>query len=75
MPKRCCKDQVKVIKITDDYSPSSSFHIEKKDFAPIVLTFSLASNLLSNTTGIFPYYHSPPPKTEDRVIIFRSLLI
>ena len=75
MPKGCCKNEIKVVKITDDYSPSSSFHVEKTDIAPIVLNFSFASDFLSNSKGAFPSNHSPPPTTGDRVIAFHSLLI
>ena len=75
MPEGCCKNEMKVVKITDDYSPSSVFHIEKTDIPPIILDFSYASDFLSNSTGTFPASHSPPPKTGDRVIAFHSLLI
>ena len=74
MPKGCCKNEVKVVKITDDYSPSSSLHIEKTDIAPFVLNFSFASMLSSNTVSQIVCNHSPPPKL-DRVVAFHSLLI
>ena len=75
MPKGCCKNEVKYVKITDDYSPSSQFHIEKIDVAPIVLDFAFTSAFCPLTSSFVFSNHSPPPKFEDIVIASHSLLI
>ena len=74
MPKGCCKNEIKVVKITDDYCPSASLHIEKTDMAPVALNFPFTPALSSSTVSQIVCNHSPPPKL-DRVVAFRSLLI
>ena len=50
MPKGCCKNEVKFIKITDDYTPSSQFHVEQEYISPVVLNFVFTSTIALNTT-------------------------
>ncbi len=75
MPKGCCKDEVKLIKIIDNYSPSTPAHIEKVDFTIVVLELPIASTMFSTFVRTFYLDHPPPPTIDDRVITFRSLLI
>ncbi|MBI3503186.1 MAG: hypothetical protein HY063_15470 [Bacteroidetes bacterium] len=75
MPKGCCKNEIKYVKITDDYSPSSQFHIEKNNIAPVVLHFDFPSAINHLTSSIAFANHSPPPKFEDIVIASHSFLI
>ncbi|MBI4929223.1 MAG: hypothetical protein HY841_00555 [Bacteroidetes bacterium] len=75
MKKGCCKNEIKYVKITDDYSPSSQFHVEKINIAPIVLDFSFPSAIGHLTSSILVNSHSPPPKFADRVIAFHSILV
>ncbi|MEO6902294.1 MAG: hypothetical protein ABI315_03975 [Bacteroidia bacterium] len=75
MPKGCCNDEVKLIKITDNYSPSTSAHIENPDFTFIVLKVPVALTIFSKFERSFYLDHPPPPAIVDRVITFRSLLI
>ncbi len=75
MPKGCCKNEAKYVKITDDYSYSSQFHVEKNNAAPVVCCFAFPSTISHLTSSIAFANHSPPPKFTDRVIAFRSILI
>ena len=75
MPKGCCKNEVKVVKITDDYSPSSQLHIAKTDLAPLAGCFVFNSSFVLRHSYFAFQSHSPPPKFEDIVITSHSLLI
>jgi len=75
MKKGCCKNEIKYVKIADDYSPSAQFHFTKVDISPVVLNVpfitSVSDKLVSNLFNNL----SPPPKLVDRVIAFHSFLI
>jgi hypothetical protein len=75
MKKDCCKNEIKYVKIADDYSPSAQFHFAKVDIAPIVLNFPFVPAISDNSFSILYNNHSPPPKFADRVIAFRSILV
>ena len=75
MPKDCCKNEAKYIKITDHYSPSTQFHLAKIDVAPLLLNFSSLPTFADNSVYLLYSKHSPPPKFVDRVIAFQSFLI
>lgn len=75
MDDGCCKNEVTYVKITDQYSPASQLQVEKVDIAPAVCCFVFPSTINHLTSSIAFASHSPPPKFEDRVIAFRSLLI
>ena len=76
MPKGCCKNEIKVIKITDDYSPASQFHLKKNNIAPIVLNYSFLSIVPTNSVFQISGNHSPPPfQGKELVHLFRSLLL
>lgn len=76
MAKDCCKDEVQTIKITDNYYSSASADIKKIDIAPFILNAAPSVDPILLSKSTFLSYHSlPPPRGEDRVIVFRSLLI
>ena|ERR1035437_8680495 len=75
MKKGCCKNEIKYVKIADDYSPSAQLHFAKVEVAPVVLTFAFPLTISHLTSSIPFNSHSPPPKFADRVIAFHSLLI
>src|SRR5438270_6098307 len=75
MPKGCCKNEIKIVKITDDYSPSSQLHVEKTDFAAAAGCFVFHSSFITRHSHFALQSHSPPPKFEDIVIASHSLLI
>lgn len=73
--KGCCKNEVKYVKITDDYSPASGFQLAKTDIAPLEFSFAFPSAICPLTYSIRSSVHSPPPKFPDRVVCFRTFLI
>ncbi|TAL56850.1 MAG: hypothetical protein EPN85_14780 [Bacteroidetes bacterium] len=75
MPKDCCKNEIKYVKITDDYSPASQFYVEKIDVLPTIFSFVYSSAISHLPSSLFFENHSPPPGFDDRVIAFRSILI
>jgi len=75
MKKGCCKNEIKYVKIADDYSPSSQFHFAQVDVAPVVLNYPFVLGASENSVSVFFNNHSPPPKFADRVIAFHSILV
>lgn len=75
MPKDCCKNEIKYVKITDDYSPSADFHFVKADIFPLPLFFAFIPKASPGLFSVISNNHSPPPKFADKVIAFRSILI
>lgn len=75
MKKGCCKNETKYVKIADDYSPSSQFHLTQLDVAPVVLNSFFTFSVSENSFSALYNNHSPPPKFPDRVIAFRSILV
>ncbi len=74
MPKGCCKNEVKYVKITDEFTPSSEFHVEKPEISPVVLDYSFSSEIFSSPVTFISNSHAPPPKVE-RFVEFHSFLI
>jgi|ERR1051326_8389166 hypothetical protein len=74
MPKDCCKNEIKTVKLTDDFTTSESQKISKQNFSITVFEFLFTAQLQNSSDFSLVNYHSPPLKT-DRVVVFHSLLI
>jgi hypothetical protein len=75
MKNNCCKNEIKYLKLNDNYFPSASNHLKKNNTTPVLLTFYFITTLSENSSCILYNDHSPPPRFRDKVIAFRSLLI
>lgn len=76
MASGCCKNEVKVYKIKDDYSSSAQLKTEKENLFSVIFFRSILSEILPQNSFRVPNYHSPPPDTHVRLnILFRSILV
>lgn len=76
MQSGCCKNEVKVIKITDDYSPSVKLKTEKENLFTIIIFPSVIAEVIPRILFRVPNYHSPPPHSHVRLhILYRSILV
>lgn len=76
MDNNCCKNEVKILKITDDYSSSGLIHTTK-NIAFINIDYPLFSaNILENKSFQNSSYHAPPTNRHVSLSVFNcSLLI
>ncbi len=75
MDINCCKNEVKYIKIKDNFS--TSFHANIDSPFSIIIDNLTSRIYISPPSPLRVYYrdHAPPPKQADRAIFFRSILI
>ena len=73
----CCKHEVKLLKVKDDFVSSAFQNVQKNFSSPIVLI----SQVLSENYFPVPHFqfsqsdHAPPGKIIDRLSFIQSFLI
>jgi hypothetical protein len=73
----CCKHEVKLLKVKDDFVSSGSFSLPKI-FSPAIILIAptLSENYFSfNSSPFLKDDHAPPGNTIDRLSFIQSFLI
>lgn len=74
MPGACCRNELKVIKVYDEYSPSYILSAEKGNSFAAELTHTVSHR----TAGKYPFrslnYHSPPRGNVPLSILYCAIL-
>ena len=79
MPVGCCKNKVVIVKLKDNYTPSTTFHFPPVKHSFVALFYSAIDNTLFAAQKFSPSFvaqHSPPDIVGVSInILYRSILI
>ena len=77
MSKDCCKDETKVLKVTNNFtSPQTTkLALSSPHFLALIFVQNTVFSLTTEPQKQFEYYHASPDRAISRSILFHSFLI